>query len=118
MAEKKTSPTLTALINEYSVMSVNLVQLRSDISMHFSSGRGRESFKRYWDATSRLQSKLMNDYSRATRASRTSRKRSYLLTQNEDGSLDLMDVLSVSQVTPSGQDAILQCRVTSKTVKL
>src|SRR6266581_1257697 len=109
-------PTLTHLIDEYLETSARAGSLLSDISTRFSLGRGRENSKRYWKATRRLQLMLMNDYFRDMKASPGLKTRSYLLTQNKDGSLALTDVQLKSLQKHSEAENILQCLVTSRTV--
>src|SRR5258706_6221062 len=113
-----TKPILTRLIDEYWETSAKAARLLKDISTLFSSGQGKENSKRYWVATKKLQPRLMRDYFKDTKGLPTSRTRSYLLTRNEDGSLQLMDVLYVSQPTQKGDVVTLQCRVISNLVKL
>src|SRR5258707_11477598 len=118
MARKRTRATPTALTNPFSDLSVKPDKPPSGSSMRCYSEPVKENYARYWTARNQLVTKLFNDYWNDTQASPTLKKRSYLLTRNEDGSLDLTDVQSVSLETASEHADTCVCLATFKTVKL
>src|SRR5882724_2932116 len=118
MARKKTKQIPTVLTNPFSETSARLVQQRSVSSMLFSLEPEWENYTKSYNAINRLQGKLLTDCFNDTQASLTSKKRSYLLTRNEDGSLDLTDVQLGYPEKTLEPDATYVCLVTSKTVKL
>src|SRR6266576_3133388 len=118
MARKKTKAIRTVLINPFSETSVKPDKPPSGSSMRCYSGQARESFARYSTARSKLAIKLYNDFWNDIPVSPTLKKRSYLLTRNEDGSLDLTDVQYVSLETASEHADTCVCLATFKTVKL
>src|SRR6266576_2705772 len=118
MARKKTRATRTVLTNPFSEMFAEPELRLSDISMRSYLEQEQENYGKFSTALKSLRTKLINDYSHDTMASNISKTRSYLLTRNEDGSLDLTDVQSVSLETASEHANTCVCLATFKTVKL
>src|SRR5258707_9207902 len=92
MARKKTRQTRTVLTNPFSEMSASPDKPPSGSSMHCYSEPVKENYARYWTARNQLVTKIFNDYWNDIQDSLILKKKSYLLTRNEDGSLDLTDV--------------------------
>src|SRR6266853_23902 len=118
MARKKTRQTPTVLTNPFSDLSVKPDKPPSGSSMRCYSEPVKENYARYWTARKNLATRLFNDYWNDIPVSPTLKKRSYLLTRNEDGSLDLTDVQLGYPEKTLESDATYVCLVTSKTVKL
>src|SRR6267154_3268061 len=118
MARKRTKQTLTRSTKEFLETYATLEQQLNDTSTPFFLELAKESYGRYLIATRGLRLKLMIDYYKDTQGLLFLKKQSYLVTRNEDGSLDLTGVESAFQETPKELDGILLCQVTSKTVKL
>src|SRR6266446_1705137 len=112
MARKKTRQIPTALINPFSDQSVKPDKPPSGSSMRCYSEPVKENYARYWTARNQLVTKLFNDYWNDIQASLTLKKRSYLLTRNEDGSLDLTDVQLGYPEKTLEPDATYVCLVT------
>src|SRR6185436_4010662 len=104
--------------NPFLETSVSPVQPPSDTSMRSFLVPEEGSLGRFLTAVKLLRRRLMNDCLDDTPASNTLKKRSYLVTRNVDGSLDLTDVVYEYLETVTGGDVILRCRVTSRTEKL
>src|SRR6266436_1414022 len=118
MARKKTRLTPTTLTNPFSDLSVKPGKPPNGSSMRCYSEQARESSQKYWSALLRTAHLLYVDYWSDMQASPTLKKRSYLLTRNEDGSLDLTDVQFVSRETAWEHADTCVCLATFKTVKL
>src|SRR5882672_4047080 len=118
MARKKTRQTRIILTNPFSEMSASPDKPLSGISTLSYLAPGKENFVRYWIALKKLQSKLMVDFLNGIPDLHTSKRKSFLLTLNEDGSLDLTDVQSVSLETASEHADTCVFLATFKTVKL
>src|SRR5882724_10044154 len=118
MARKKTRQTPTRLINPFSDLSVKPDKPPSGLSMRCYSEPVKANSERFWSAVNKMRTKLTLDFWEDTQDSLTSKKKSYLLTRNADGSLDLTDVQLGYPETTLEPDATYVCLVTSKTVKL
>src|SRR5882724_7953137 len=110
--------TPTPSTNQFLALSAELETLQRDTSTHFSSEPGRENSARFWIARMKLQKRLIIDYYKDIQVLQFSKKRSYLVTRNEDGSLDLTAVgLGFPEIPMEPGDTSL-CRAISKTEKL
>src|SRR5882672_12067872 len=110
--------TPTPLTNPFLELSAELERLQKDTSTHYSSEPVRENSRRFWIARMLLQKKLIIDYYKDTQVLQLLKKRSYLVTRNEDGSLDWTAVeLGFPEIPLEPGDTSL-CRAISKTEKL
>src|SRR5882762_514583 len=115
---RKIRVTRTVLINPFSDLSVKVEQQPNVISMPSFSEQDQENCKRFWDAVVKMNAKLMEDWFPDIQGSLISKKRSYLVTRDEDGSVDLTDVQFVSLETAMEHVDTCVCLATFKTVKL
>src|SRR6266852_1726868 len=110
--------TRTALTNPSLEMSAEPEMQPKGTSTPYYLGPDKESSARFWTARMHLHKKLIGDYLRDTMVMPFSRKRSYLVTRNEDGSLDWTAVeLGFPEIPMEPGDTSL-CRAISKTEKL
>src|ERR1700761_8798123 len=118
MARKSSRPTPTPLTNPFLEVSAAPEPQQSDTSTPSSLEQVNQSSKKFSVAVNKMHVKLTTDCYRDTLGSNTLKKRSYLVTRNEDGSLDLTDVEFASQEKLKEVGGTSLCRATSRTGKL